>query len=146
MSEARISSLEGNVTELEKTVVALTASVDARIHTEIQLEQTLRNIDDNMRALSEKVLVSPLERLRETQDALNPVYEQLRSHEKMFISRRDVIVFFSLLIFGLSIFSSMGIYILADGKADLLEGQKYNQKLIKQNAENLLNHDNMKDR
>ena len=57
-------------------------------------------------------------------------------------AKRDVITFFSILVFFLSMFSVMGIYILKDGKSDLLDEIRTNKILIQKNSETLHNHNN----
>lgn len=136
----RVNKLEETVNILEKSVVNLDATMAARIRTEVQLEQTLRNIDDNIHVLNEKIIHSPVERGREMKEELDPVYKQLRQHEDIFMRRRDVIAFLLVIVFFLTTFSVMGSYILLDGKGDLIKGQQANKLLIEKNATNLSRH------
>ena len=142
--EKLVDGITKTVNALEKTVISLNASLEARVHAEVQLEQTLRNIDDNLRALNEKVLISPAENRREFKKELDPLHAQLRKHEDRFMQRRDLIAFLTVLVFFLTTFGIMSSYILLDAKDDLLSGQKHNKVLIEHNAQELRDHDAFK--
>lgn len=149
--EKRVESLENAVHELatqvgslEKQMSNLSIEISRDAVDRKNFEATLRNIDDSLNALVLKFTALPMERHSDIQRFIDPVWEQLRQHDKKFKDCGDevkvdirkeakshvVIIWLSLILV-----SSMCLYIVKDAESDIITDVRENKNLIKQHIQ-----------
>lgn len=134
MSEDRIKALEDGVvelrkdmaemvsnhTELDKTLNILLVKLEAHFIEEKEYEQTIRNIDDNVDKITVQLAGGAMERHKEIQLVVDPIWDTIRKHDARFSAsetsikndiRKNALSHIQLLWGALAIIVSMGIYV-----------------------------------
>ena len=81
---SRLNSLENKVSHLDNTVAKLMGKIDAYLDEKKEHERTLRNIDDNLKALTVQMATSTGERHKEYEEQITPIWNVVRKHDSRF--------------------------------------------------------------
>lgn len=154
MSDTELSSvvkdLTEQVVELDKVVTKLTLSMDSHIREERAMEQTLRNIDDSLNALTLQFAASPMERHKEVEIIVHPIQEKLRVLEDKIIEinaatekrvKANAMNYLTIVILFTTMVFSVAGYAYFNDKHNLLDKIKNTKELlimdIKSNSEDI---------
>ncbi|MCP3851610.1 MAG: hypothetical protein GY694_15405, partial [Gammaproteobacteria bacterium] len=119
MSEERFKDIEETIKDLTSKVAQLDksfAEVSVELHEHNNwsrtLEQTIRNLDDTVREMSESHQRIPYDRIQEIRANLNPVYDQLRKHEEKFVEEKDAKNMLAVSVFFIAcMFAMLGMFV-----------------------------------
>lgn len=161
MSEARIAALEVGHAQLrkdlsdvavsqrelykqqaslDKTMNSLLIKLESLFEEDKDKDKTLHDIKKTVDHISIKIASGPMERHKEVQSIVDPLFDNLRQQDKKFTDcgerikldlRKEArshlfVVWFAVLSIG-----SMGIYVLKDARDDILASHSSNSALIK---------------
>ena len=138
----RLSSLEEKVSHLDNAVAKLVVKMEASLEEKREYEKTLRNIDDNVRALSIQMATSSGERHKETEIVLRPIWETIRKHDDRFHKceieikediKKDARSHISIVYLFMIVISSLAGYIYINDRTVLIDD-------VEQNASNIEKH------
>ena len=115
---------------LDKNVNTLLIQIQDHFAQSAGYEKTIRNIDNTLNNLSLKYAASPMERHKEIQIIVDPIYSTIRDHETKFARcseetkasiRKEAKSHIILIWLSLIVFATMAMYILEEEKTDIYE-------------------------
>lgn len=125
---SRLASLEAKVANLDSAVARMIAKMEMQVEDRRIQEQTLRNIDNNVKSLSVQMAASSGERHKETEVLLHPLWEVIRKHDSRFHEcgatvkkelRDEAKSHLALVWVGLMAIVSLAIYIYSNDRQDV---------------------------
>lgn len=129
--QARLSTLERRINDVESTTAHLEATTNAYMEDRKEHSQTLRNIDDNVKNLNIQFAMNAGERAKETEAQLKPLWQVVRKHDSRFFEcgegikkdvKKDARAWVLLIAFGITCISGIATYFYdRDNKAITLE-------------------------
>lgn len=125
--EKSISMLIAQQSNLDKSVTTLVAEMHSHFNENGHIEKTIEDIHNSIISLTVSMASSPMERHRETQKMIDPIWDTIRKHDKAFHEcgeklkqdmRKEAKSHITLLWFTLSVAVILGGYIYKTEKEE----------------------------